>query len=117
VRIRLALGEPDEVFCRKSAPISPNAYNTQDAMTMPHTPPRAAGQSQRTSSRRSGRHASPIRVGTYDEGYGVNDGYIRNVSPSHARGSPPLRPQSGHRSHQSMRRMNEDAIMYNGYAY
>ncbi|KAI9568524.1 hypothetical protein HD554DRAFT_2098757 [Boletus coccyginus] len=118
VRIRLALGEPDEAFCRPTAPISPTAYDAQDAMTMPRTPPRAAGQSQRASSHRSSRHTSPIRGGTYGEGYeyGVNDGYIRNVSPSRARGPAPHRPQSGHRSHQPMRRMNEDAVMY-GYAY
>jgi hypothetical protein len=82
VRIRLALCAPEEPFYRPSASMSTDAYHGQGSVTTPRTPPRAGGQSHRTSSRRSSGHVSPGRPYGEMHEYGANDD-ITSVGPSH----------------------------------
>ncbi|KAH0826159.1 hypothetical protein J3R83DRAFT_5578 [Lanmaoa asiatica] len=116
VRTRLALSEPEGGFYKLSTPISSDSDSAQGSMTTPRAPrrpPLAGGQSQRTPTRRSGRHGSFTRGGPHGERYeyGMNDDYIRDVSPSRARGSSVHRSGGGYGSHRSMRRTNGDAMM------
>lgn len=101
VRTRLAMSQPEEDFYGQSTPISSDTYSAQGSTSTPRTPrrpPPVGKQAWRTPSHRPDRHGSPTGCGAYGKGYehGVNGEYLRNVSPSHARGSP-LR--SGRGSH------------------
>ncbi|KAG6376878.1 hypothetical protein JVT61DRAFT_904 [Boletus reticuloceps] len=131
VRTRLFLSQPEEPFYRSTL-ISTDASYAQGSVTTPRMPPRAGGQSHRSSSR-SSRHGSLSRGGPSDErreyehsmnispsratGFPAqNDGhgYMRNTSHSRA-GSLPADTSSGDYRRQSVRRTNIEPVTY--YAY
>ncbi|KAF8443189.1 hypothetical protein L210DRAFT_3644052 [Boletus edulis BED1] len=134
VRTRLFLSQPEEPFYR-STPVSTDASYAQGSVTMPRMPPRAGGQSHRSSSR-SSRHGPLSRGGPSDERreyeYSMNNGYMGNISSSRATGFPaqndghdymrnsshsragslPADTSSGDYRRQSVRRTNIEPVTY-----